>query len=205
MLGTSYDGDGSASGNVQNVTGMAGSIVDGLSLDYIYDTGPDSYVDILSADGGELLFQSQDGNGRAVCYDGPSNNYRVVNSSVVFGALRDAAGTKNQLMDIYMDYLTGQTGIESGTPGSADLDLSVLSPSTGTVSISCSLPEAGNVRITLYDISGRRAGVVHRGYLVSGDHTILWNGPGGGRLATGTYMLRLETGGETASAKLVMF
>ena len=67
MLGCSYDGDGESSGNVEYITGLSGTIVDGLSLDYIYDTGPDSFVDIISADGGVLLFESQDSNGRVVC------------------------------------------------------------------------------------------------------------------------------------------
>ncbi len=205
MLGSSYDGDGAASGNVQNITGLTGTITDGLALDYIYDTGPDYYVDIISADGGALVFESQDSNGRVVCYEGPSSNYRTVYSSVVFGALRDASSTKNELMGIYMDYLTGLiTGIEEQV-SAGSLSMSLQNPCYGSVNIHLSIPSPGNVSITLYDMSGHLVGEISDGYLPEGSHSIVWNSEKDRPLGTGTYLLLLQTEENTVTQKILIF
>ena len=205
MLGSSYDGDGVASGNVQYMTGVTGSIVEGLSLDYIYDTGPDIYVDIISADGGALLFESQDSNGRVICYGGPSNNYRIINSSVVFGALRDGTSTKNELMGIYMDYLTGLiTAIEGSDPVSSP-QMSFQNPCCGSLNIYLSLPSSGNVSITLYDMSGHLVGEITESDLSEGLHSIAWNGSDNTPLETGTYLILLQTEDNVVTQKIVIF
>lgn len=205
MLGSSYDGDGSPSGNVQYITGLSGTIVDGLSLDYMYNLGPDNYVDIISADGGVLLFESQDSKGRVVCYNGPSDNYRTINSSVVFGALRDASSNKNELMGIYMEYLTGSiTGIEGSVSVSSPL-MSFQNPCCGSVDIHLSLPSPGNVSITLYDMSGHLVTEITDGYLPEGTHSIIWNGSDRSPLETGTYLLLLQTGDQSCTRKILIF
>ena len=205
MLGSSYDGDGTASGNVQYVTGLSETIVDGLSLDYMYDTGPDFWVDYISANGGTLLFESQDSKGRVVCYEGPANNYRTINSSIVFGALRDGTSTKNELMGIYMDYLTGLiTGIE-GSVSVNNPAMSFGNPCCGSLYINLSLPSAGNVSITLYDMSGHLVGKLTDGYVSEGSHRIVWNGGDNRPLETGTYLLLLQTEENTITHKIVIF
>lgn len=204
MLGSSYDGDGTASGNVQYVTGLSGTIVDGLSLDYLYNTGPDYWVDFISADGGTLLFESQDSKGRVVCYDGPSDNYRTINSSVVFGALRDGTSTKNELMDIYMDYLTGEiTGIE-GCVSVSSPAVSFQNPCRGSVTIHLYLPSPGNVNVIIYDMSGHLVGEITDGYLPEGSHSITWNGGENSLLETGTYLLLLQTEDQTLTRKVLI-
>ncbi len=205
MLGCSYDGDGESSGNVEYITGISGTIVDGLSLDYIYDTGPDSYVDIISATDGVLLFESQDSNGRVVCYDGPSDNYRTIHSSVIFGALRDGTNTKNELMDIYMDYLTeGTTGIEGSVPIDSPV-LSIQNPCWGSVNIHLSLPSPRNVSITLYDTAGHLVGEIKEGYLTEGSHSITWSRTGNRPLETGAYLLLLQAEDHTLTRKVLIF
>ena len=204
MLGSSYDGDGTASGNVQYIAGLSGTIVDGLSLDYLYDTGPDYWVDLISADGGTLLFESQDSKGRIVCYDGPSDNYRTINSSVVFGALRDGTSTKNELMGIYMDYLTGLiTGIE-GPVSVSNLMMFFQNPCYGSVNIHLSIPSPGNLSIALYDMSGHLVGEITDDYLPEGSHSITWNGGENRPLETGTYLLLLQTEDQTLTRKVLI-
>lgn len=204
MLGSSYDGDGASSGNVEYITGISGTIVDGLYLDYMYDTGPDRYVDIISADGGTLLFESQDSNGRVVCYDGPSDNYRTVNSSVVFGALRDGINTKYELMGIYMDYLTKViTGIDDPVSDISPV-LSLQNPCIGSVNIHLSLHSPGNVSITLYDTAGHLVGEINEGFLTEGSHSIEWSRPEGRSLETGTYLLLLQIEDQTLTRKILI-
>lgn len=204
MLGSSYDGDGASSGNVQHISGLSGTIVDVLSLDYLYNAGPDYYVDIISANGGTLLFESQDSKGRVVSYSGPSNNYRTINSAVVFGALRDGTSSKNELMGIYMDYLTGTiTGIEGDDPERRTL-LSFQNPCYGSININLSLPSSGNVSITIYDTAGHLVAEISEGCLTEGEHNIVWNGSDGRQMETGTYLLLIQTEEYEISRKLLV-
>lgn len=204
MLGSNYDGDGASSGNVQYIAGLSGTVVDGLSLDYLYNSGPDNYVDIISANGGTLLFESQDSKGRVISYIGSSDSYRTINSAVVFGALRDGTSTKNELMDIYMDYLTGTTtGIEGADPERRTL-LSFQNPCYGSINISLSLPAAGNVSITIYDTAGHLVAEISEGCLTEGEHSIVWNGSDGRQLETGTYLLLIQTEEHAISRKLLV-
>ena len=110
MFGCTYVDNGmpADTGNVSSITGQFGSIVDGKTYSYLYKEPPDNFVDYISANGGTIIFKSQDSLGRAVMYSGPSNNYRTIHSSFVFSALRDGLHTKEQLMDIYLNYLLDQ-------------------------------------------------------------------------------------------------
>ena len=204
MTGTSYDADGASSGNVQNVTGITGTIVDAMSLDYIYDTGPDSYVDEISATEGVLLFQSQDSNGRVVCYTGPTDNYRTINSSVVFGALRDAGSTKNELMAVYMDFLTEElTGITEGPALQGQAVLSVANPCRGSMDAVLALQEPLNVRVAVFDSAGRLVGGQNENLYSAGTHSLSVSSEVE-NLAAGTYMLVVTAGDETLSRKFVI-
>ncbi len=93
------------SGNVNIVIGQSGSIAEGFVFGYLYQQGPDNFVDNLIPQQGTGLFKSQDSLIRAVCWSGPAGNYRAICSSVIFGALQDSLNTKNDLMLGYIDYL----------------------------------------------------------------------------------------------------
>lgn len=94
-------------GNISSVTGQGGTMVQGLDYDYLYQDGPDSYVDIISANGGTIIYQCQSLSGRAVIYEDPTSGYRTIHSTFIFGALRDGANVKQDLMAAYLNYLKG--------------------------------------------------------------------------------------------------
>jgi hypothetical protein len=78
-----------------------------LDYGYLYQQGPDSYVDIISANGGTLIYRCQNNSGRAVIYEDAVHGYRTIYSTFIFGALRDQANAKQDLMAVYLDYLKG--------------------------------------------------------------------------------------------------
>lgn len=53
------------------------------------------------------------------------------------------------------------------------------------------LPEAGPVTLTVYDVQGRAVATLISQDFVAGTHQVVWNA---GRLASGTYLYRLEAG-----------
>lgn len=68
------------------------------------------------------------------------------------------------------------------------------------------LPEAGPLRLDIFDIAGHRIACLVNGNKERGFHHVLWNGTGesGSPAATGVYIYRLTTGRETLSRKMVL-
>jgi hypothetical protein len=79
-------------------------------------------------------------------------------------------------------------------------------PFNPTVEISFVTPTAGDARLTVFDIEGRRVSELLDGFVEEGTHRIDWDGTDqeGRQLGSGVYLIRLETvvGGRTM--KLVL-
>jgi hypothetical protein len=82
-------------------------------------------------------------------------------------------------------------------------------PFNDRTTIQVSLTRAGNVRLSVYDVSGRRVAVLQDGRLERGRNEIVWRGmtDNGNELPSGVYFLRLESYGmgvvETRKVTLV--
>ena len=97
---------------------------------------------------------------------------------------------------------------EVRTPAaSLALDQNRPNPFNPSTTISFSLPEACEVRLEVYDVSGRLvARLVDGRKLGAGAHEADWNGRdvSGGTAASGVYIYRLIAGKETISKKMVL-
>ena len=91
-------------------------------------------------------------------------------------------------------------------PSNVVLQAPAPNPFHGLTALTFDLPRAGRVVLEVYDVVGRRVARITDGVLGPGRHTTLWDGrTGDGREAvSGIYYLRLETGGEVQSRKLVV-
>jgi hypothetical protein len=74
-------------------------------------------------------------------------------------------------------------------------------PFNGQTTLTVSLPEAANTRITVSDITGRQLFTLYEGRLSAGVHFFRVNA---NRLATGTYLIRLEAGSTVRTRKIVL-
>ncbi len=74
------------------------------------------------------------------------------------------------------------------------------SPFQGTVRIRFDLPRAGEVRVEILDVRGRRLQVLARGFQPAGTGEVHWEPKG---LASGVYVCRLTAGGEVVSQRIV--
>ena len=206
MFGCSYLGDGSSSNNVQSVTGQTGTFVQGMNYDYLYGQGPDSYVDYIGVAGGMMIYRSQDNNGRAIFYNGAGGNYRAIHSSVIFGALRDGAHSKTELMTEYMDYLTELIGIEEYAGASVHNLAMAPNPTRGNTVISFSLTEPARLNIVIYNSAGQFVRNLINTELNQGDHAVVWDARDdhGRELSSGTYVLRSELNGQIMQKAIVL-
>ena len=66
-------------------------------------------------------------------------------------------------------------------------------------------PAAGNVRLAIYDISGREVSQIFNGSLPAGSHELSWNGKDreGQALAAGMYLARLTSASGEKAKKIL--
>ncbi|HDQ99724.1 MAG TPA: T9SS type A sorting domain-containing protein [candidate division WOR-3 bacterium] len=86
------------------------------------------------------------------------------------------------------------------------LEPSRPNPMRGAAHISFSLPYETEVRLSVYDASGRRVRELLRGAGRTGRQTVTWDGrdDAGRAAARGVYLYRLEAGGRSISRKLIL-
>jgi hypothetical protein len=175
------------------VTGQPGSLVDGMFYSYLYENNPDRFVDKLAPAGGTLLFESQDSSGRTILYSGPTDTYRTINSSIIFGGLRDSIHTKLDLMSMYMDYLLSGTGTEEYGTSTAPLFYITPNPFSHQTRFVFTLNQAEPVDISIYNAAGQKVNQLVQGMFLPGTHTVAWDGRDhkGRRLGSGTYVARV--------------
>ncbi|MCK4415122.1 MAG: T9SS type A sorting domain-containing protein [Candidatus Eisenbacteria sp.] len=72
--------------------------------------------------------------------------------------------------------------------------------------ISYAIPQAGNVTIEIYDLTGQRVRRLHDGYRLAGVHQVTWDGRNGqaGPLASGIYLCRIVSGTRASTGKICL-
>ncbi|HMB68852.1 MAG TPA: FlgD immunoglobulin-like domain containing protein, partial [bacterium] len=78
-------------------------------------------------------------------------------------------------------------------------------PARGAVALAFTLPAAGNAKLTVHDVAGRRIATVWDGAAPAGRTQARWDGrdESGAPVAAGAYFARLEAGGEVRTEKIV--
>lgn len=104
--------------------------------------------------------------------------------------------------------LSSTLGASHGSDAGAPLLLSVVGPqpSRGQVRIALGLPTRGDVRLSLFDVQGRRQQVIEQSEFAAGLHELVWD-PNANAIAplrAGIYFLTLEHGGGSARTRLVL-
>jgi hypothetical protein len=103
-------------------------------------------------------------------------------------------------------YSANQTavGVESETsniPVSYALNQNYPNPFNPSTKINFTLPTQNNVKLTVYDITGKEVKELINGELSAGDHTVDFNAA---NLASGAYIYRIQAGNFVESKKMVL-
>jgi hypothetical protein len=79
-------------------------------------------------------------------------------------------------------------------------------PTVGPVAIALALPHAAEVRVDVFDISGRVVGAMHAGHLDAGYYHLAWDGTDGDGHTnpSGVYFARLLVDGRLAAQRRVV-
>ncbi len=199
------NGNTSFYGNVRSLDGQPGSIAEGLTYDYLFQEGPDHYVDAISSNGGTIFFIDQNDTGRTVSYSGPTGSYRAIHSTIIFGALQENTHSRNELMARYMDYLTGQTGIEDEPVEQihSSNKISIYpNPFISETKILFSALKQNNLILQIYDIKGS---LITSHDLPVTSNYFIWDGKDnlGKDVNTGTYFIKFNNGSVSTTKAIV--
>jgi hypothetical protein len=141
--------------------------------------------------------------------------YRLHLQSPVFGPLiKDQFIARTYPVEqIFEEYLavpsmkTQVVGVDKETPKSdVTMDAPRPNPAQGTATVSFSLPRDMEVRLDVFDISGRRVATLSRGTLSPGEHFVIWDLRDAARnhVRAGVYVMRLAAGGQQLKRLLVV-
>jgi hypothetical protein len=194
------------------------------SSPHVVDLDHDGKKDVLSGNTyGQLVFYSNVGTNEAPTFSG----YTLIEAdSIVIdlpGTSRSRPFVCEWNRDGFMDVLIGYgdglvrvyTGIEhyhhSGAPEFASLPSAVLlaprpNPALGRSVVAFELPFEQSVRLTVYDVSGRRVARLADRDFGPGRHEVEWSGVDerGRTLPSGIYFVRMESPGSVQTTRLVL-
>ena len=104
--------------------------------------------------------------------------------------------------------VAGSTDVPPGEPGAAALVFVGARPNpiVDRGALEFALPGAARVRLSVYDLAGRRVRTLADGPYPAGRHAIDWDGRGDDavRLAAGVYLARLEVGGRVVCRRVAL-
>ena len=173
-----------------------------MEFDYPWKSEADGYVDDFSANGGTMLFNSQENKGRVGCYTGPSNNYRTITSSIFFSVFEEDGTTRQELMAAYMNFLTEETGISENNSGEiVAVSASITNPSINSINTVVALQETSFCELHLFDVTGRKLQTIFSGSLSAGTHNLNYSTSS---MTTGTYFVSGTIGDETIQLRTVL-
>jgi len=148
--------------------------------------------------------------GQVECATYDSLSYRTAFLGFYPNSYGDATLTGDYLTQIvnalkWVHY-SATTGVEAEPPARVDFSLRVApNPFSGKATVSYSLPAPANVSLKLYDVTGSLVSALASGRSSAGRHWVsICNPQSGRRMARGVYLLRLETGGQETTKKLIL-
>ena len=117
----------------------------------------------------------------------------------------DPDGTRADMGALYYDQGTGVGEAADPVPA-FELFPVYPNPFSSVVSIAFSLPADGNVKIIIYDITGREVALLNDQSVVSGFRTWLWDGlnNAGQRVEQGIYFCMVEVDGWSQTQRITL-
>jgi hypothetical protein len=97
-------------------------------------------------------------------------------------------------------------GIESGLPTAFDITQNYPNPFNPNTRVQFQLPNAADVRLTIYNVLGQRVRTLVNQRYEAGFHEVQWDGLSdvGAQSASGLYLYRFEAGGTVKILKMTL-
>ncbi len=121
-------------------------------------------------------------------------SHGIHNTKLVQELLRDA-------IILFNPTVTGIKNESNTIPSKYALSQNFPNPFNPTTEIRFSIPQASNVKLTVYDIIGKEVGVIVNEYLSAGTYNYTWNAR---NLASGIYFYRIEAKNFVMVKKMIL-
>lgn len=133
-------------------------------------------------------------------------NETVNGSSKRFDSRQNPETTNQPLLKVVYSVSTGVTDASEAVPSQFALAQNYPNPFNPTTTIRYALPRTTEVKLVIYDISGKPVRTLVDGVEAAGIKSLTWDGTeaGGAPAATGVYFYRLTAGPFTAVRKLTL-
>jgi len=165
---------GPGSGDLTQVQGVPGSLMDGLQFAYM---GMNQSIDDITnqTDSEVIMRNPADGNGCAVAYNGYL--YRTIGASFQFGGVQDGSypNTKKEYLERVFSFFNIVVGMDDGLdtrliPQNFQLKQNYPNPFNNSTSIEFYLPVDAQVELLVYNLLGQQMAVFS-----PGRYSVGWN------------------------------
>jgi hypothetical protein len=180
-----------------SVEGVEGDPVsDGLMLGLLDGDGADNFYEpdvIEPAYGSDQCFSYDTDSGAGVRAE--FGEAKVLTLGFGFESI-NAAADRNQLMQQIVQWMVpAHTGVNANLPLPVTLHQNVPNPFNPRTEIQFSLASKQRIKLSVYDMAGKRVVELADVVYEKGDHFVSWNGldSTGRAMSSGTYLVRLET------------
>lgn len=114
-------------------------------------------------------------------------------------------GVEFRLHKISLDDVTGVDVNKNQIPDQFTVYPNYPNPFNPATTLTFAAPEAGQVRVVIYDALGRQVREMVNGFMPAGTHALQWDGrsDGGEMAASGVYLARFSTNGAQKTIKMV--
>lgn len=170
-----------------------------------WDNGNDVFAQHVLLSG--TLDAAYPNDGRVLCDLDLQQAFPMIVATDDAGAIVTWLDDRTGTPDIYALQVmnAGPTGVPDHAPPAIAFTPAYPNPARGSLTLRFVLPAEATVRLTIYDVAGRRVRELVAGRRPSGDNMIGWNmrDERGREVSAGVYFARLEVGSAAVAQKLV--
>ncbi|MGA2669784.1 MAG: T9SS type A sorting domain-containing protein, partial [Ignavibacteria bacterium] len=127
--------------------------------------------------------------------------YQSLSFAQANNVIRGWAVAANGVISRYNENMTAITRNENKIPSSYVLSQNYPNPFNPTTNITYSIPKAGNVKLTIFDVLGREVSVLVNEVKSPGTYNVDFNAS---NIGSGVYFYRIEAGDFSAVKKMVL-
>ena len=91
--------------------------------------------------------------------------------------------------------------VEESAPAAFAVSQNSPNPFNPTTTISFTIPEAGNVEIAVFSVSGQRVATIADGFMSAGSHSVTWDASG---FSAGVYFYTVKSGDYSKTMKMTL-
>ncbi len=199
---------------IYQVTGLSGTIFEGLELSYGQQPYTEDYPDAIKAYGGSQAALQYKGTSliAAVQYEGTFGSGTVPGKLVYLAFPFETIDTeqqRNALIQRVLTFFFDLNDLQESRPLVAEqfvLAQNYPNPFNSSTNIQVDLPRNGHIQVAIYDLEGRLIRLLKSGHLNQGRHIFHWNGTNekGEAVASGLYVYRITFAGKSFSRKMLL-